>query len=142
MSSHSSGKAATEQPKAERNFQPSVPVPVTPRQVTTNGNWQKLSALFRARNTDADIAVVSGVAIALHLILRYVLRLGPVSLLPLYFALAIGGIPLLIGLLRQVLKREFGSDLLAGFSIVTGVLLHEYLVACIVVLMLSGGSAL
>jgi heavy metal translocating P-type ATPase len=37
---------------------------------------------------------------------------------------------------------EFGSDLLAGFSIVTGVLLHEYLVACIVVLMLSGGSAL
>jgi hypothetical protein len=34
------------------------------------------------------------------------------------------------------------SDLLAGLSIVTGVLLHEYLVASIVVLMLSGGTAL
>jgi len=142
MSSHRPGKAATEQLDAERSYASSVPVPVTSHQVITSGNWQRLSAFFRIRNTDAAIAVVAGVAIALHLILRYVLRLGPVSLLPLFFALAIGGIPLLIGLLRQVLKREFGSDMLAGFSIVTGVLLHEYLVACIVVLMLSGGSAL
>ncbi len=62
--------------------------------------------------------------------------------LPLYLALLAGGIPLLIGLLRQLFKLEFGSDWLAGVSIVTAVLMHEYLVACIVVLMLSGGSAL
>jgi heavy metal translocating P-type ATPase len=37
---------------------------------------------------------------------------------------------------------EFGADWLAGISIVTATLLHEYLVACIVILMLSGGSAL
>lgn len=62
--------------------------------------------------------------------------------LPLYLALLAGGLPLLVGLVRQLLKLEFGSDWLAGFSIVTAALLHEYLVACIVVLMLSGGSAL
>src|SRR5579864_8563636 len=142
MSSHRSGKAAIEQPEVERHSAPPVPVPAMPKPVATSGTWRRLSAFFRKRNTDADIAVVAAVAIALHLILRYVLRLEPFSLLPLYFALAIGGVPLIIGLLRQVLKREFGSDMLAGFSIVTGVLLHEYLVACIVVLMLSGGSAL
>jgi heavy metal translocating P-type ATPase len=95
-----------------------------------------------AQRKDAVIAVFAAVAILLHLLLRYVLKTGPLDLLPLYLALIAGGVPLLIGLLRQVLKRQFGSDLLAGFSIVTGVLLHEYLVACIVVLMLSGGSAL
>jgi heavy metal translocating P-type ATPase len=56
--------------------------------------------------------------------------------------LAAGGIPLLVGLALQAAKLEFGSDWLAGISIVTGTLLHEYLVACIVVLMLSGGTAL
>ena len=37
---------------------------------------------------------------------------------------------------------EFGSDLLAGISIVTSVLLGEYLAGTLVVLMLSGGEAL
>jgi cation transport ATPase len=40
------------------------------------------------------------------------------------------------------LRREFGSDLLAGISIVTSVLLGEYLAGSLVVLMLSGGEAL
>lgn len=136
MAPHSSGKAATEQLKAERRSVSTATVPAIPQPV------RRLSDFFRKRNTDADIAVAAALAIALHLLLRYAFRLGTVSLLPLYFALAVGGVPLIIGLLRQVMKLEFGSDLLAGFSIVTGVLLHEYLVACIVVLMLSGGSAL
>src|SRR6185295_19218101 len=37
---------------------------------------------------------------------------------------------------------EFGSDLLAGISIITTVLLGEYLAGAFVVLMLSGGEAL
>lgn len=45
-------------------------------------------------------------------------------------------------LLKRVWRREFRSDLLAGISIITAVLLHQYLVAAIVVLMLSGGEAL
>jgi heavy metal translocating P-type ATPase len=39
-------------------------------------------------------------------------------------------------------KGEFGSDLLAGISIVTSVILGEYIAGALVVLMLSGGSAL
>jgi heavy metal translocating P-type ATPase len=142
MSSHSSGKAATAQLETERSSARPVPVLAVPQPANARGIWRRLPALFRDSSTDSHIAVVAGVAIILHLVLRYVLRLGPVSQLPLYFALVLGGIPLIVGLLRQAMKREFGSDLLAGFSIVTGVLLHQYLVACIVVLMLSGGSAL
>jgi heavy metal translocating P-type ATPase len=91
---------------------------------------------------DAPIAILTCIAIILHLALRYVWHAGRLSALPLYVALLAGGIPLLAGLLRQLFKLQFGSDWLAGFSIVTGVLLHEYLVASIVVLMLSGGTAL
>lgn len=104
--------------------------------------WQRSGEFLKAERKDALIAGIAAIAILLHLALRYLFHSGPVHLLPLYIALAVGGVPLLVQLLRQVAKGQFGADLLAGFSIVTGVLLHEYLVACIVVLMLSGGSAL
>jgi cation transport ATPase len=45
-------------------------------------------------------------------------------------------------LLRKLLKREFGSDLLGGISIVTSLLLGEFLAGSIIVLMLAGGEAL
>jgi cation transport ATPase len=41
-----------------------------------------------------------------------------------------------------MVKGEFGSDLLAGISIVTSLFLGEYLAGALVVLMLSGGTAL
>jgi heavy metal translocating P-type ATPase len=62
--------------------------------------------------------------------------------MPLLAALVFGGAPLVFDLTRNLLRREFGSDLLAGISIITSVLLHEYLAGAIVVLMLSGGEAL
>jgi heavy metal translocating P-type ATPase len=62
--------------------------------------------------------------------------------MPLLATLVLGGLPLLYELLRKLLKREFGSDLLGGISIVTSVLLGEYLAGSIIVLMLSGGEAL
>src|SRR6185369_169926 len=62
--------------------------------------------------------------------------------LPLLATLLFGGVPLVIELLLKLLRREFGSDLLAGISIVTSVLLGEYLAGALVVLMLSGGEAL
>jgi len=61
---------------------------------------------------------------------------------PLLLTLLVGGVPLLIDLGRKLLSGQFGSDLLAGLSVVTAVLLREYLVGAIVVLMLSGGAAL
>jgi len=61
---------------------------------------------------------------------------------PLLLTLLVGGVPLLIDLGRKLLSGQFGSDVLAGLSVVTAVLLREYLVGAIVVLMLSGGAAL
>ncbi len=62
--------------------------------------------------------------------------------LPLVVMLLVGGIPLVLGLLQDLFRGQFGSDLLAGISIVTSVLLGEYLAGVLVVLMLSGGEAL
>ncbi len=89
------------------------------------------------------VAILALVAIAVHLILRFGFRTSPlVYNLLLFVALAFGGLPLIIDLIRKVFAREFGSDLLAGVSIVAAVLQGEYLVGTIVVLMLSGGTAL
>jgi heavy metal translocating P-type ATPase len=62
--------------------------------------------------------------------------------LPLIAVLVFGGLPLLYQLLAKILRGDFGADLLAGLSIVTAVLLDEYLAGSLVVLMLSGGAAL
>lgn len=89
------------------------------------------------------VAFVATFGIAVHLLLRFVWNLPPtVSQVPLYLALVLGGAPLVVVLSRKLWAGDFGSDFLAGVSIVTSVLLHQYLVGTIVVLMLSGGTAL
>src|SRR4051812_10213463 len=89
------------------------------------------------------IAIFSLFAIVAHLVLRFGIHASlTVTQAPLFAALAAGGTPLVYALLRKLLHREFGSDLLAGISIVTSVLLGEYLAGAFVVLMLSGGEAL
>jgi heavy metal translocating P-type ATPase len=62
--------------------------------------------------------------------------------LPLLAVLALGGIPLVYQLIVKLFRGDFGADLLAGISIITAVLLDEYLAGSLVVLMLSGGAAL
>ena len=61
---------------------------------------------------------------------------------PLFAAYALGGVPLVFTLVKKAFHKEFGSDLLAGISIITSLLLHEYLAGAFVILMLSGGEAL
>jgi heavy metal translocating P-type ATPase len=96
----------------------------------------------------AVIAVFSLAAISLHLMLRWLIPcdialLGlPCAEIPLVLNLAGGGLPLLWELLVKVAHRQFGSDLLAGISIITSAILGEYLAGTLVVLMLSGGEAL
>jgi heavy metal translocating P-type ATPase len=93
--------------------------------------------------TYARITVIAVAGISLHLFLRYATSAPAIAyLIPLYFVLALGGVPLLVGLARQVRAGEFGADLLAGISLVTSLLLGQYLVGAIVVLMLAGGIAL
>jgi len=92
---------------------------------------------------ESYIAALTLVAILLHVVLKYALHFPALpSNVPLFVALLIGGLPLVWTLLKKLYRREFGSDLLAGVSILTALALREYLVATIVVLMLSGGEAL
>ncbi|EGF24375.1 heavy metal translocating P-type ATPase [Rhodopirellula baltica WH47] len=89
------------------------------------------------------IAAFAISAIALHLLMRFGLQTTTaLSEIPLLVTLVVGGLPLLFDLLKKLVKREFGSDLLGGVSIITSVLLGEYLAGSIIVLMLSGGEAL
>ncbi len=94
-----------------------------------------MTARTLAARKQSLIAILALVAVALHLLLRQ-------ALWPLWIALGLGGTPLVFDLLRKLARRQFGSDLLAGISIVTSVWLGEYLAGTLVVLMLSGGEAL
>jgi len=92
---------------------------------------------------EAYIAALAAVCIAVSLSLRFAGHASSeVCAIPLYLTLIAGGVPLLIDLGEKLLAWEFGSDLLAGISVITAILLGEYLVGAIVVLMLSGGAAL
>jgi heavy metal translocating P-type ATPase len=105
----------------------------------TNREW--IDRLYGRRYT--AIAVLAICAIAAYLVLRYAVQTSPeAARWPLFVALGLGGLPIVVELLSKMLRREFGSDLLAGISIVTSVLLGEYLAGTLVVLMLSGGEAI
>ncbi len=100
-----------------------------------------MSGVCRRKTT--IIATLSIIAIFVHLLLRFALHANPRACqIPLFVTLTVGGLPLVYDLLRKLLRREFGSDLLGGISIITSVLLGEYLAGSIIVLMLSGGEAL
>ncbi len=102
-----------------------------------------LSSVTAAPSRESYIALLAAAGIAAHFALRYLAGTrAEIYNLPLYLTLLIGGLPLLVGLARRLLKGEFGSDLLAGISILSSVLLGQYLVGSIIVLMLSGGTAL
>jgi len=94
-------------------------------------------------STQSWIALLSAAGIVIHLSLRYLLHTRTdVSEIPLYVAVAAGGLPLLWKLGQRLIHLEFGSDLLAGLSIVAAAVTDQYLVGAIIVLMLSGGNAL
>jgi heavy metal translocating P-type ATPase len=102
---------------------------------------ESLDALRHRKST--VIAALCVLAILAHLMLRFAFQVSPSAYqLPLLATLVLGGIPLLYELSLKLLKREFGSDLLGGISIITSVLLGEYLAGSIIVLMLAGGEAL
>lgn len=93
--------------------------------------------------TNAAIAILALFGIAANLLLWFPpLGFARYADYPSLVVLAIGGGILVVRLIVGVFRGEFGSDLLAGISIVTSLILGEYLAGSLVVLMLSGGSAL
>ncbi|HXY36517.1 MAG TPA: heavy metal translocating P-type ATPase [Planctomycetaceae bacterium] len=102
-----------------------------------------------ANRRQAVIASGAILGIAAHLVLRFGFRATSEAYhrvnwaeVPLLAVLFLGGLPLVLDLLRKLFRLQFGSDLLAGMSIVTSAILGEYLAGSLVVLMLSGGEAL
>lgn len=106
--------------------------PSSPESSTPKTDFKQLS-----------IAALAVLAIAVYLLLRFAWGWPEWSAnIPLLVALTLGGAPLVSELLQKLLRQQFGSDLLAGISIVTSIILGEYLAGTLVVLMLSGGEAL
>ena len=111
--------------------------------ISSSSGARDLSTFLRRLDSETYIAAVAILGIVLHLVLRFFLSTPrAIWLFPLWVVLVIGGAPLVFNLGKKTLAGEFGSDLLAGVSILTSVFLGEYLVGSIVVLMLSGGTAL
>lgn len=104
---------------------------------------QKKEAKSRILGIEGYIAILAIISITMHLVLRYLIAdLQRYSLYPLYITLALGGGILVFDLVHKLVTFKFGSDLLAGMSIITAILLEEYLAGSLVVLMLSGGETL
>jgi len=61
---------------------------------------------------------------------------------PLLAALILGGAPQVWNVIRRLATGRFDADILAMVSIVTSLILNEYLAGTIIVLMLAGGTVL
>ncbi len=93
-------------------------------------------------NKETAIAAIAVLGILVYVIAYFLLGKPAWTEWPLYAVLILGGVPLTIDLIREIFRGNFGSDLLAGISIITAMILGEYLAGTIIVLMLSGGEAL
>ncbi len=111
-------------------------------EIANSGKIASARNLHRLSKENA-IALLAVLGITFHLGLRYLLKSSELTYhVPLFVTLLFGGAPLIYDLLVKLSRKQFGSDLLAGISIVTSVLLGQYLAGALVVLMLSGGNVL
>src|SRR5204862_3234151 len=102
--------------------------------------WETTLEVSRGKTTLIAALAVAG--ILLHLLLRFGFRTSMATAqLPLLMTLVLGGVPLVYELLKKLLRRDLGSDLLAGISIITSILLGEYMPGSIVVLMFLCGES-
>ena len=97
---------------------------------------------FRRLSKETWIAAASIAGISAYLVARFVLHLQEHETRWILIAVLVAGVPLLFDLLKKLAAFEVGSDALAGISIITSAILGEYLAGAIIVLMLSGGTAL
>jgi cation transport ATPase len=98
--------------------------------------WFQASVVHRT----ICIVISAGMLAALSALLLFHQKQAADSIL--LVAIAISAFPILIETSREVLRLNFSVDILADVSILTALLLHQYWVAAIVILMLSGGKTL
>ena len=88
------------------------------------------------------VLIFTSIAMTAALIAKFVLHI-PAAVEPLLLVGILGScLPILVELIGEMARGNFSVDLLAAISIVTSLILHEYWVAAIVILMLSGGQTL
>lgn len=104
---------------------------------------QRTSVRAFFSSSETSVVGLSAICIVVYLVIRYVLHIqADAAFIPLYLTLIVGSITIFVDLVRQLIRREVGTDVLAGLAIITSILLGEYLVGSIIVLMFSGGVAL
>lgn len=86
------------------------------------------------------IVGISLVAIVLSILFQITSISSPD--LPLLMAIILGGIPSCTFILLKLIKGDLGADALAAIAIITAVILHQYLAAVLIILMLSSGQTL
>ncbi|HDS3848045.1 heavy metal translocating P-type ATPase [Legionella pneumophila] len=86
------------------------------------------------------ITIYSIIAIVLYIIMKIINV--PYINVPLILTIIIGGLPLFIQISIKLVQGDLGADTLAALSLITGVILHEYLAACLIILMLASGQTL
>ncbi len=65
---------------------------------------------------------------------------GVAAQVVLIVTLFVGSLPLWYELVRQLLKRKFGVDVIAGVSLLATLLLHQYVAGVVILLMLASGE--
>ncbi len=86
------------------------------------------------------IILISLTGIVLSFVFQYTSTIPPN--LPLIIAIVLGGIPSIFQIIAKLVKGDLGADSLAAIAIVTAVVLHQYLAAALIILMIASGQAL
>jgi heavy metal translocating P-type ATPase len=112
----------------------------------TTSQEQKRISLPSASRWHWALLALCLIAIVVHFALRWA-GLPPAfgltaADIPLLSVIALGGVPLVLQILRKLLRGDFGADLLAILALVTAAWVGEYLAAVLIIIMLSGGQAL
>ncbi|MDE2312939.1 MAG: cadmium-translocating P-type ATPase [Elusimicrobia bacterium] len=99
--------------------------------------------IFERSRLRAAVALFSAAGILAYLVLKFLVPgLAAWAPVPLYAVAVLGGIPAAAGIAAKIARLEGSADVLALVSIVAALLMGRYLVAAILILMVSGGEAL
>lgn len=89
-----------------------------------------------------SLAILSIIAILVHLAMLNIEILKPFHSWPLFILIAISAPPIAISILKDALKLDLGADLLALIAMITAIILHQYLAATFIIFMVASGQAL
>jgi len=99
-----------------------------------------LTSFFWKSSWQSYIAFLSLIAISMH-VFMLIFHI-PFLVIPLLFPIIIGGIPLFMQIVVKLFKGNLGADSLAAISLITGIILQEYLATTLIILMLASGQTL